>query len=176
MNDEELRARFASEMLPLLDEAHNLAWWLLKNDEDARDAVQEAYLRAFRFFRGYHGESGRAWLLKIVRNVCLNFVAARVSESRVFNDEQSVPEVEDTTPPAWASLAAKGTVEAVRAAILTLPLALRATLVLREMDGLTYKEIAEVTEVPIGTVMSRLARARQQLGTILLEERRSGHL
>jgi len=81
MNDE--KRRFESQMLPLMSEAYNLARWLMKNDQDAQDVVQEAYLRAFRFFEGCHGDSGRAWLLKIVRNVCLNHIAHRAAEGNV---------------------------------------------------------------------------------------------
>ena len=176
MNDETLRTRFESQMLPLMGEAYNLAQWLMKNHQDAQDVVQEAYLRAFRYFEGYHGESGKAWLLKIVRNVCLNYFSNRRAEGDVALVDDTCLEVEDLAPLPSVVLEKKGTIEAVRAAIEALPADFRVVIVLREMDGLSYKEIAEVTGVPIGTVMSRLARARQHLSTLLAEKKELGHL
>jgi RNA polymerase sigma-70 factor (ECF subfamily) len=176
MNDEKLRARFESQILPLMSEAYNLARWLMKNDQDAQDVVQEAYLRAFRFFDGYHGDSGRTWLLKIVRNVCLNHFAHRAAEGKVVPIDGSSLEVEDLGPPPSTALAQKGEIDAVRAAIEALPEDFRAVIVLREIEGLSYKEIAEVTDLPLGTVMSRLARARQHLATLLAEKKELGQL
>jgi Sigma-70 region 2 len=95
---ETLRARFESQMLPLMDEAYNLALWLMKNHQDAQDVVQEAYLRAFRYFEGYSGESGKAWLLKIVRNVCLNCFSHRKAEGNVALLDDTCLEVEDLAP------------------------------------------------------------------------------
>jgi RNA polymerase sigma-70 factor, ECF subfamily len=176
MNDERLRARFESQMLPLMGEAYNLARWMMKNDQDAQDVVQEAYLRAFRFFGGYHGDTGKAWMLKIVRNVCLNHFAHRAAEGNVVPIDDNSLEVEDLAPLPSAALAQKGAIDAVRSAIEGLPDDFRAVIVLREIDGLSYKEIAEVTDLPIGTVMSRLARARQHLATLLVEKKELGHL
>jgi RNA polymerase sigma-70 factor, ECF subfamily len=173
---ETLRARFESQMLPLMDEAYNLALWLMKNHQDAQDVVQEAYLRAFRYFEGYSGESGKAWLLKIVRNVCLNCFSHRKAEGNVALLDDTCLEVEDLAPLPSLVLEKKGTIELVRAAVEALPTDFRAVIVLREMDGLSYKEIAEVTGVPIGTVMSRLARARQHLSTLLAEKKELGQL
>ena len=174
MNDE--KRRFESQVLPLMSEAYNLARWLMKNDQDAQDVVQEAYLRAFRFFEGYHGDSARAWLLKIVRNVCLNHFARRAAEGNVVPIDCDSLEIEDTEPLPSTTLAKKGAIDTVRAAIEALPEDFRAVIVLREIDGLSYKEIAEVTDLPIGTVMSRLARARQHLATLLIEKKELGQL
>ena len=153
-------------------EAYNLAWWLMKNPQDAEDVVQEAYLRAFRYFSGYHGGSGKAWLFKIVRNVCLGHFADRVPEGKIVTIENIHLEVEDPEPLPSAIFERKAAIDLVRAAIEALPAEYRTVIVLREMDDLSYKEIAEVTSVPIGTVMSRLARARQSL-TILLAEKKN---
>jgi RNA polymerase sigma-70 factor (ECF subfamily) len=176
MNAEALRARFESEILPLMPEAYNLAWWLMKNPQDAEDVVQEAYLRAFRYFHGYHGGSGKAWLFKIVRNVCFNFFANRVPEGNVMAMDNSHLEVEDSEPLPSVVFERKATIDAVRAAVETLPADYRTVIVLREMEGLSYKEIAEVTGVPIGTVMSRLARARQSLTILLVEKKERDQL
>ncbi len=176
MNDEELRARFDSQILPFLDEAYTLARWLMKNDHDAEDVVQEAFLRAFRFFRGFHGDSGKVWLFKIIRNVCWDKFADRTAEGKgVSIDDPSVV-LEDTAPLAPAILEKKNIIETVRAAVETLPADFRAVIVMREMEGLSYKEIAEATSVPIGTVMSRLARARQHLAGVLAKRKEVGEL
>ena len=174
--DEELRARFESEMLPLMREAYNLAWWLMKNPQDAEDVVQEAYFRAFRYFNGYHGGSGKAWLFKIVRNVCLSYFADRAPEGKIVAMDNTHLEVEDSEPLPSAMFERKAAIDIVRAAVEALPAEYRTVIVLREMEGLSYKEIAEVTSVPIGTVMSRLARARQSLTILLAEKKERGQL
>ena len=174
--NEELRVRFESEMLPLMREAYNLAWWLMKNPQDAEDVVQEAYLRAFRYFSGYHGGSGKAWLFKIVRNVCLGHFADRVPEGKIVTMDNIHLEVEDPEPLPSAIFERKAAIDLVRAAIEALPAEYRTVIVLREMEGLSYKEIAEVTSVPIGTVMSRLALARQSLTILLAEKKKRGQL
>lgn len=176
VNEETLRARFESQMLPLMNEAYNLARWLMKNHQDAQDVVQEAYLRAFRYFKGLYGESGKAWLLKIVRNVCLDHFSNRTAGGNFAIADDSCLEIEDVAPVPSVVLERKGTIEAVRAAIEALPVDFRDVVVLREMDGLPYKEIAEVTGAPIGTVMSRLARARQHLSAVLAEKKRVDQL
>ncbi|MBV8416077.1 MAG: sigma-70 family RNA polymerase sigma factor [Verrucomicrobia bacterium] len=172
MNDEQTRARFESLLLPLMNDAYNLARWLMKNQEDAEDMVQESYLRAFRFFASFReGTNCRAWLLRIVRNTCYNALKARrPREKEVPLDEES-DWIQDPAPLPPAILGKKATVVAVREAIEVLPVEFRETLVLRELEGLSYKEIAEVGGVPLGTVMSRLARARDQLSLILLERK-----
>jgi RNA polymerase sigma factor (sigma-70 family) len=174
MNDEQTRAHFEALMLPLMNDAYNLARWLMKNQEDAEDAVQESYLRAFRFFGSFQGTNFRAWLLRIVRNTCYTALGARKLREKEVPLEEEAGEIEDCAPLPPVSLARKATVEAVREAIAALPLEFRESLVLREIEGLSYKEISQVTEVPIGTVMSRLARARHQL-YLALTDRKERH-
>ena len=177
MNDEYARARFETLMLPLMNDAYNLARWLMKNQEDAEDMVQESYLKAFRFFESFHeGTNCRAWLLQIVRNTCYSALGTRKLRQREVPIEEEHGQLEDPSPLPPASLAKKATVEAVRGAIEALPADFREAVVLRELEGLSYKEISEVTEVPIGTVMSRLARGRQQLYLMLLERKEHDQL
>ena len=176
MNDEHTRARFETLMLPLMNDAYNLARWLMRNQEDAEDMVQESYLRAFRFFSSFQGTNCRGWLLRIVRNTCYTALGARKLREKEVPIEEENYEVEDPSPLPPASLIKKATVEAVREAIAALPVDFREAVVLRELEGLSYKEISEVTEVPIGTVMSRLARARNQLSLMLLERKEHGQL
>jgi RNA polymerase sigma-70 factor, ECF subfamily len=173
MNDEHTRARFETLMLPLMNDAYNLARWLMKNQEDAEDMVQESYLRAFRFFTSFQGTNCRGWLLRIVRNTCYTALGARELRDKEVPLEEEADEAEDPLPLPPVSLDKKATVEAVREAIEALPADFREAVVLRELEGLSYKEISEVTEVPIGTVMSRLARGRHQLYLMLLD--RKGH-
>jgi RNA polymerase sigma factor (sigma-70 family) len=176
MSEPDFNARFERQMLPWLDDAYHLALWLLQNDQDARDAVQEAYLRAFRFFAGCHAESSKLWLLEIVRNVCLNALAKRAQERKVIPMNEQSFEVPDPAPLPSAELVRKSTLEAVRSALEDLPLEFRSVLWLREMDGLSYKEIAKMTGLPVGTVMSRLARARRQLSRVLTQQNAWGPL
>jgi RNA polymerase sigma factor (sigma-70 family) len=168
MNDEHTRPRFETLMLPLMNDAYNLARWLMKNQEDAEDMVQESYLRAFRFFASFHeGTNCRAWFLRIVRNTCYTALGARKLREKEATVEQEEAELEDPSPLPSVSLDKKATVEAVREAIEALPLDFREAVVLRELEGLSYKEISEVSGVPLGTVMSRLARGRHQLYLML---------
>ena len=166
MNDEEKLTRFEGEMLPLMNDAYNLARWLVQNEPDARDMVQEAYLRAFKFFSGVRGETGRAWLLRIVRNVCYDHLKKR----KVYSSDEELENIPDNNSPE-SNLQVKSDVAAVRSALAGLPEDFRTVLVLREMEELSYREISEITQVPIGTVMSRLARGRQQLAESLKKMR-----
>ena len=162
-------------MVPLMKDAYNLARWLMRNEEDAQDAVQEAYLRAFRFFEGFHPEANaRRWLLQIVRNTCYTALSARCRHEAAYEPE--VEALEDAAPGPRANLETKATVEAVRAAIAALPVDYREVVVLRELEGLSYREIAEVAGIPLGTVMSRLSRARDQLQLLLKERKMHDHL
>ena len=176
MNDEQTRARFEAHMLQLMNDAYNLARWLMKNQEDAEDAVQESYLRAFRFFASFQGTNFRGWLLRIVRNTCYSALGARKLKEKEVPFEEEAGEIEDHSPLPHVSLARKATVEAVREAIAALPVEFREAVVLREIEGLSYKEISQVTEVPIGTVMSRLARARHQLYLTLADRKEHDQL
>ena len=176
MNDEHTRARFETLMLPLMNDAYNLARLLMRNQEDAEDMVQESYLRAFRFFSSFQGTNCRGWLLRIVRNTCYTALGARKLREKEVPLELEADEAEDPLPLPPVSLDKKATVEAVREAIAALPVDFREAVVLRELEGLSYKEISEVTEVPIGTVMSRLARGRHQLYLMLLERKEHDQL
>ena len=177
MNNEQSRARFESLLLPLMNDAYNLARWLMKNQEDAEDMVQESYLRAFRFFASFHeGTNCRGWLLRIVRNTCYTALGARKLREKEEPLASEATELEDPLPLPPVSLDKKATVEAVREAIAALPVDFREAVVLRELEGLSYKEISEVTQVPIGTVMSRLARGRHQLSLMLLERKEDDQL
>ena len=161
------RARFEQLVLPHLDAAFNLSRWLLRGRPEAEDATQEAMLRAFRFFRGFHGGDARAWLLQIVRNTCYTWLQKnRPADSMAEFDEESHPQV-DGTPEALAI--AGDNRERLMRALEDLPPRFREVLVLRELEGCSYKEIATITSVPIGTVMSALARARERLQRALVQ-------
>ncbi len=153
--------RIIAELLQAhLDSGYNLARWLTGNDEDARDVVQEASLRAVRFAGGYRGENGRAWFLSIVRNTCQTWLR-RNRDLKLVADPAELVTIEDASP---APLAEQRLDAAVLArAIAGLPEEFREVLVLREIEELSYREIALAVGVPIGTVMSRLARARRRL-------------
>jgi RNA polymerase sigma-70 factor (ECF subfamily) len=162
-------ALFASVVMPHVDAAYRLALYLTGSRTDAEDVVQDASLRAFRAIRGFAGGSARAWVLSIVRNTAYSWL--RKNRPGVIITVEDLEAVEAVQPKLGqpdaatpeAALIAKTDAERVRAAIAALPTPFRETLVLRDIEGLGYREIAEVSEVPIGTVMSRLARARCRL-------------
>jgi RNA polymerase sigma factor (sigma-70 family) len=164
--------RFDAVMLPHLDAAYNLARWLSGSSADADDVVQEAFLRAFRFFDGYEGDNPRAWLLAIVRNTW--FTEWRRQHNRAdstpYDDSLNV----DDQLPGWADesgddpekLAVRqDETELVHRALATLPVEYREVIVLRELEDMSYKDVAAVAGIPMGTVMSRLSRARRLLCT-----------
>jgi RNA polymerase sigma-70 factor (ECF subfamily) len=164
---------YEQKVLPHLDAAYNLARWLAGNDHDAQDVAQEASLRAFKYFESFHGENARAWLLTIVRNTFYNWHKKnRPPEIAGPLDDEALA-VEDVSANADNSNLWLADVDAVRRAIAELPVEFREMIVLREMEGLSYKEIAVLSDVPIGTVMSRLARARKRLQQRLAGEPRS---
>jgi len=154
---------FEAVMLPHLDAAHNLAKWLLRNEEDACDVVQEAYLRAFKSFSGFHGTNGRAWLLTIVRNTSYTLLKKNraVDFTTPFDEEIHATGHESVSPA--MILEHSEDAELIREAMDELPAEFREILVLRHQEGLSYKEIADIAQIPLGTVMSRLARARDKL-------------
>jgi RNA polymerase sigma-70 factor (ECF subfamily) len=147
--------------MPHLPAAYNLAHWLARNEHDAEDVVQEACLRAFRYFESYRGGDAQTWLLKIVRNTCYEWLS-RNRSTEVFTDPEALTIASADSDPETALLRS---LEFARAqeAIESLSLEFREVIILREMDGLAYKDIADIAGVPIGTVMSRLARARKYL-------------
>ncbi len=154
---------FEEAMLPHLDAAHNLAKWLLRNEEDAQDVVQEAYLRAFRAFGGFRGTNGRAWLLTIVRNTAYTLLkkSHSVDLTTSFDEEIHVTGHDSASPA--TILESIEDAQLIKEAMDELPVEFREILILRHQDDLSYKEIAEIAQIPPGTVMSRLARARIKL-------------
>jgi RNA polymerase sigma factor (sigma-70 family) len=156
-------ASFEALMLPHLDAAQNLAKWLLRNEQDAQDVVQEAYLRAFKSFSGFHGSNGRAWLLTIVRNTSYTLMKKNraVDLTTTFDEEKHATDHESTSPAALLEQVEDA--QLVREAMDQLAVEFREILVLRHLEGLSYKEIADIAQIPPGTVMSRLARARGKL-------------
>src|SRR5438094_2819739 len=154
---------FEAAMLPHLDAAHNLARWLLRNEQDAQDVVQEAYLRAFKSFGGFHGSNGRAWLLTIVRNTSYTLLKKnRAVDLTTTFDEEIHAIGHDSASPATILEHAEDA-ELIRGVMDKLPTEFREILALRHQEGLSYKEIADIVKIPTGTVMSRLARARAKL-------------
>jgi RNA polymerase sigma-70 factor (ECF subfamily) len=165
--------RFRSIMLPHMDAAYTLARYLTRDPIAAEDVVQEAFLRAYRSFADWRGEAPKAWLLAIVRNCFLNSVssaAARVVTDDIDGLAANLPaELVDRNDPE-ALLADRSEAAMLRATIEQLPEPFRETIVLRELEEMSYKDIAAIARVPIGTVMSRLSRARQMLADLLLPE------
>jgi RNA polymerase sigma-70 factor, ECF subfamily len=154
---------FEDAMLPHLDAAHNLAKWLLRNEEDAQDVVQEAYLRAFRSFSGFRGTNGRAWLLTIVRNTSYTLLKKSHAVDLTTNFDEEIHATDhDSVSPA-AILEHSENAQLIEEAMAELPAEFREILILRHQEGLSYKEIADIAQIPSGTVMSRLARARAKL-------------
>jgi RNA polymerase sigma-70 factor (ECF subfamily) len=165
--------RFNECVLPYLDAAYNLARYLIRDPHEAEDAVQEAFLRAIRHFAGFRGVDGRTWLLSIVRNACFTQLRRRRSGAPTIEFEEEMHFSEEQAGPE-ADLAHTIAVERVHEGLAQLPVEFREVLVLRELEGLSYKEIAQVAGVPIGTVMSRLARGRRQLSVALSAEPEAG--
>jgi len=157
-------------VLPHLNAAYNLARWLAGNDQDAQDVAQEASLRAFRFFGSFRGENARAWLLTIVRNTFYTWLRKNRPQEKTVEIDDETLDIEDVSANAEAANQPFADAGAVRRAISELPVEFREIVILREMEGFSYKEIADLAEVPIGTVMSRLARARKLLQKRLAAE------
>jgi RNA polymerase sigma-70 factor (ECF subfamily) len=154
---------FEDVMLPHLDAAHNLAKWLLRNEQDAQDVVQEAYLRAFKSFGGFHGSNGRAWLLTIVRNTSYTLLKKNqaVDLTTTFDERIHASGHESVSPATILEHSEDAAL--ISEAMDELPAEFREILALRHQEGLSYKEIADIMQIPPGTVMSRLARARGKL-------------
>jgi RNA polymerase sigma factor (sigma-70 family) len=165
------RPGFEQVVMPHLDAAYNLARWLVRNPHDAEDVVQEACLRAVRFFGGYQEGNARAWLLRIVRNTAYTFLEKKRPGDLTEKFDETVHTGETVRSDAEAALLQSVENRMLQQALEGLPVRLRETLILREMEGLSYKEIAEVMNVPIGTVMSSLARGRAQLREAVLAMR-----
>ena len=159
--------RFDDTILPHLDAAYNYARWLTRNDAEAEDVVQDAAIRAFRFLPSLRTENPRAWLLTIVRHTWYARLARHKAQARVTEYDEMTDPRPDHHPDPEALLVQQQTVDRVRRAVDSLPVDFREVVVLRELEGLSYKEIAEVVGIPMGTVMSRLSRARERLISML---------
>jgi RNA polymerase sigma factor (sigma-70 family) len=167
---------FEDVVLPHLDAAFNYARWLTKNEADAEDVVQDAYVRALRFFSSLRNEDARAWLFTIVRNTYYGRFSRRAGSPvmTVADEDGDADNRADVSLDPEAQLIQQQAVEQVRRALERLPTDFREVLVLRELEGLSYKEIAAIVGIPLGTVMSRLARARERLAGVLTTSERSG--
>src|SRR5215467_1631156 len=168
-------ASFEAMMLPHLDAAHNLARWLMRNEQDAQDVVQEAYLRAFKSFNGFHGSNGRAWLLTIVRNTSYTLLKKnRAADLTTTFDEEIHAVGRESVSPATILEHAEDA-ELIKNAMEELPAEFREILTLRHQESLSYQEMGDILKIPIGTVMSRLARARgklkEYLATRIIQEK-----
>jgi RNA polymerase sigma-70 factor (ECF subfamily) len=166
MSDVETWRRFERVAMPHLDAAYNLARWLTQDDHDAEDVVQEALVRAMRYIDGFRGDSARAWLLQIVRNTCFTWLKENRAKNQTTLDDfddaaEAIAAPESQEPPAIAMR--KADKAQIDAAIAALPVPYREVLVLRELEELPYSDIARIAEIPVGTVMSRLSRARAQI-------------
>jgi RNA polymerase sigma-70 factor, ECF subfamily len=163
---DEQQKRFEALALPHLDAAFNLARWLTRNDHDAQDVVQDAFMRALRYFGSFRGDNARGWLLQIVRNTCFSWMKEnRPAEIVAFEDNEEV--IEEMPGPSadepHTAVVRRADAELIDRAIAALPIAYREVLVLREIEDFSYTEIAKIADIPVGTVMSRLSRARSLL-------------
>jgi RNA polymerase sigma factor (sigma-70 family) len=163
-----MRKQFEEAMLPHLSAAYNLARWLTRNGNDAEDLVQEAFLRAFKAFDGFRGGDGRAWLLTIVRNTCYTWLEGNRAQELTISFDEEMHSAEDEHRNPEALLLTSADHQLLKKALEELPVEFREVLVLRELEGMSYKEIAGLAGIPIGTVMSRLARARERLERLLM--------
>lgn len=156
-------ALFEQSIVPHLNAAYNLSLWLTRNTHDAEDVVQEAYLRAFRFFDGFKGGDGKAWLLAVVRNTWLSWLRKRKGDSPAvaFDEQTHSPERERSNTE--STLVEKAKLGSLQECIELLPIEYREVVVLRELEEMPYKDIADVAGIPLGTVMSRLSRGRKRL-------------
>ena len=156
-------ALFEQTMMPHLNAAYNLARWLTKNPDDAEDVVQEAYLRAYRFFDGFAGGDGRPWLLAVVRNTFFSGVKSGKDTRRVVPFDEKVHDRGLDEPDPEARMVSGGDVASLRDCVDALDSQYREVIVLRELEDMSYRDIAEAIAIPIGTVMSRLSRGRKLL-------------
>jgi RNA polymerase sigma-70 factor (ECF subfamily) len=165
--DQAKAAMFERIVTPHVPAAWNLARWLLRNPHDAEDVLQDAYLRAYRFIDQFRGGDARSWLLTIVRNLCHDFIRKHQTEKQMHAGDAHFDDIESNAPPPPLRLEQASEAEQLRRAVEQLPPDYREALILREFEGLSYKEISAVVDAPMGTVMSRLARARERLVQIL---------
>jgi RNA polymerase sigma-70 factor, ECF subfamily len=163
---EQIGESFDQVVLPHLDAAYGLACWLMRNEHDAEDVVQEASLRAFRYFRTFTGGNGRAWFLRIVRNCCHDWGGQRLHlETEPFDEEHHRSARPAADPEAL--LLQTDDLALIKRTLRTLPVRFRELLVLRELEDLSYRELADTLDIPVGTVMSSLSRARRAFSEAL---------
>jgi RNA polymerase sigma factor (sigma-70 family) len=174
MIDSEKRKRFQALVLPHLHSAYNLARWLTRNQQDAEDVVQEACLRAFKFFDGFHGNDGRVWLLTIVRNTFYTWYQENharrqdtLFDEALHSTPATIPGAEHADHNPETLLMGKESERQLQQALQALPLEFREVMIMRELEDLSYKQIACIAGIPIGTVMSRLGRGRRLLAKCL---------
>src|SRR4029077_4265354 len=167
LTSQERLCRFEEQVSPHLKSAYNLARWLTRNHEDAEDVVQEAFLRAFSAVENLRGEDAKPWLLTIVRNTSLTWMKRNRSAAATIGLEEQVEDPSEPSPDPEETLLISCDREQVRKALEQLPSDFREAIVLREMEGLSYREISATIGVPLGTVMSRLSRGRDWLRRIL---------
>ena len=167
MPEQSKAVRFEEIALPHLRAAYNLARWLVRNDQDAEDVVQEAYLRALKFFEGYRGGESRTWLLTIVRNTSYTWLQRNRARELTDSIDETHEEVMLDFDNPELQLMHDADAQMVREGLAELPLEFREVMVMRELEELSYKEIATIADLPIGTVMSRLARGRKRLHSLL---------
>jgi RNA polymerase sigma factor (sigma-70 family) len=164
------QTRYEQMLLPHLDAAYNLARWLTHDEHDAEDLVQEAYLRALKFFNSFHGDNGKVWLLTIVRNTCYSWLRRNRPDKLAESFDETVHSAADDLANPQKALLQEEESQLLRDALQELPMEYREVLVLRELEGLTYREIAAVSGIALGTVMSRLARGRERLRQCLTQQ------
>lgn len=168
-NEQNKLSSYEESLLPHLGAAYNLARWIMGNDQDAEDMVQEAYLRAYKYFTGYQGGNSRSWLLTIVRNTCYTWLRQNRSQELSVDLEDEIYDSESEKLNPEILLQHNLNHQQVRSALEKLTPEYRELIVLRELEGMSYKEITQIAGIPIGTVMSRLARGRQQLKECLAQ-------
>jgi RNA polymerase sigma factor (sigma-70 family) len=165
--------RFEQATLPHLPAAYNMARWLTRNDHDAEDVVQEAYMRAFRFFDSFHGGDSRPWLLAIVRHTCYSWLQHNRGHELMTGFDEDIHSLNGEVTNPETLLLHRTNQLLLRQALEELPVEFREVMILREFEGLSYKEIAAIAALPVGTVMSRLARARKRLQQTLADRLRT---
>jgi RNA polymerase sigma factor (sigma-70 family) len=172
--EQQILTRFEEAVLPHLAAAYNVARWLTRNEHDAEDVVQEAYVRALKFFGGFHGGNSRAWLLAIVRNTCYTWLQHNRPQDPTTEFDEEVHSLDSEAANPETLLLHTANTQWLRQALEALPVEFREVVIWRELEGLSYKEIAEIANIPIGTVMSRLARARKRLQQSLQSQAQGG--
>ncbi len=168
MSKEQIKqALFEQTVLPHIDAAYNLAHWMLNNDQDAEDVVQEAFLRAYKYFASYQGGNSRSWLLSIVRNMCYDWLHQNKTQGQAVELNEEIASDDLDLGNRELLVQMKTNHQWVADALMKMPVEYRELLVYRELEEMSYKEIALIAGIPIGTVMSRLARARERLKACL---------